>query len=106
MGRSDRHVGPRAQTVALSEAAPVFGTYALDSISEFRKEGGWQLLVVLELEENMKMVRKPHGLYGPRPQERPTTFQTSLHSPKLHYRPSHKRETLLTWIFGMPQNSD
>ncbi|VCW76641.1 unnamed protein product, partial [Gulo gulo] len=52
--RSNHHVGPRAQTEALSEAALGFGNYALDSISEFRKEGGWQLLVGLELEENLE----------------------------------------------------
>lgn len=47
----DHHVGPRAQTEVLCEVALGFRNYALDSISELRKEGGWQPLPEgLELE--------------------------------------------------------
>lgn len=72
MGRGDHHVGPSAQTEVLCEVALGFKNYALDSISELSKEGGWQPLPEgLELEENMKMIRTPPVCMGPAPRRDP-----------------------------------
>ena len=70
LGRDDRHVGPRSQIEGLCDIALGFKNYALDSISELRKEGRWQPLPEgLELEENMKMVRNPLSTWTQPPAE-------------------------------------
>lgn len=105
LGRDDYHVGPRSQIEGLCDIALGFKNYALDSVSELRKEGGWQPLPEgLELEENMKMVRNPLSAWTQPPGEThhlpdPFPFTKTVLQ-------ALKRETVLTWIFKMPQNSE